>query len=213
MWLTFYNNKGIGDVLLLTQGSIPDDQIQTETQGEVTAIIDSRTQVIKGYNIFNISNHIDLDGSGEVQLTQEQENIVNEIISSAGFKDGVEIDRNPKFVVGKVVECKPHEDSDHLQVTQIEVSKDEPVQIVCGAANMKKGLTVVVALPGAVMPSGMIIWQGELRGVQSNGMVCSTRELDLQDIEDLPGIWELSEHFEAGTPLAEVINDYRKKVS
>lgn len=77
--------------------------------------------------------------------------------------------RSPKFVVGYVKECLPHEDSDHLSVTQTEVDNGEVLQIVCGAANIKKGQRVVVAKPGAVMPSGSIIWPGELRGVASNG--------------------------------------------
>ena len=63
---------------------------------------------------------------------------------------------------------------------------------------------VLVAKPGAVMPSGSIIWPGSLRGVESLGMICSTRELGLAHLEDLPGIWELRPQFEAGTPLLEV---------
>lgn len=55
------------------------------------------------------------------------------------------------------------------------------------------------------MPSGAIIWDGELRGVASHGMICSTRELNLTEIEDKPGIWVLPQDFAAGTPLAEVV--------
>lgn len=59
------------------------------------------------------------------------------------------------------------------------------------------------------MPSGAIIWPGELRGVASNGMICSTRELGLEAIENYPGIWELPSKFEVGTPLERVVDYYR----
>ena len=58
------------------------------------------------------------------------------------------------------------------------------------------------------MPSGAIIWPGELRGVESFGMICSTRELGLAHLEDLPGIWELRPQFSVGTALADVVAAY-----
>ena len=67
----------------------------------------------------------------------------------------------------------------HLSVTEIKVDNGEVLQIVCGAANIRKGLKVVVAKPGAMMPDGLLIWPGELRGVESFGMVCSAKELNL----------------------------------
>ena len=70
-------------------------------------------------------------------------------------------------------------------------------------------MNVLVARPGAAMPNGMIIWPGELRGVESFGMICSTRELGLSDIEDLPGIWELKDSFEPGMSLKEVVASYK----
>lgn len=70
-------------------------------------------------------------------------------------------------------------------------------------------MTVLVALPGAVMPNGSIIWPSELRGTPSHGMICSTRELGLTHIEDAPGIWELDDDIEPGTPLDKVIQAYQ----
>ena len=109
------------------------------------------------------------------------------------------MDNSPKFVVGFVKECSKHEDSDHLNITKIEVDNGEELQIVCGAANIKQGLKVVVAKVGAMMPDGMIIWPGELRGVASFGMVCSARELDLPNAPEVKGILELPESAVVGS--------------
>lgn len=208
MWLAFYNYKGIGDVLLLTSGNVADDKVKTATKDNVTVIYDEDTDEAVSVNLFNVAEKLGLEGNGALALSTEQVKQVNEMIAAAGFDLTIEVDNSPKFVVGHVEECRPHEDSDHLSVTQIRVSDDKVLQIVCGARNISKGLNVLVALPGAVMPSGLIIWPGELRGVVSNGMVCSTRELELTHIEDYPGIWELAKDLKVGTPLSEVVEYY-----
>ena len=114
-------------------------------------------------------------------LSEEEQATVKTLIQEAGF-DGEALDLSPKdtLVVGYVETCVPHEDSDHLHVTQTRVSQDTVLQIVCGAPNVKAGQKVVVATPGTVMPNGSIIWAGELRGVASHGMLCSARELGLE---------------------------------
>ena len=81
------------------------------------------------------------------------------------------------LVVGHVLECEMHPDSDHLHVCKIDVG-DEALDIVCGAPNMRKGLKVIVAKDGAVLPGGTIK-KGVIRGVESNGMLCSIAELGL----------------------------------
>lgn len=206
MWLAFYNNEGIGDVLLLTSGNI--NNAVTETKGKVTIIKDEESEKVMSINLFDISEKLSLSGRGPIELSNEQVDLINSIIKEAGFTVEVSVDNRPKFVVGHVEECRHHEDSDHLSITSIRVNDEESLQIVCGARNIAKGLKVMVALPGAVMPSGLIIWPGELRGVMSNGMVCSTRELNLTHIEDYPGIWELDKNLTIGTSLKEVIDYY-----
>ena len=90
---------------------------------------------------------------------------------------GSEID---KVVVGKVLECEMHPDSDHLHVCMVDVGEDEPIQIVCGAPNVAVGQKVPVALNGSTLPGGMKIKKGKLRGVMSNGMICSHDELGIE---------------------------------
>ena len=102
------------------------------------------------------------------------------------------------LVVGLATEVVDHPDSDHLHVVTVEVGADEPLQIVCGAPNVEAGQKVVVALSGAMMPSGLLIKKSKLRGVESNGMLCSKRELGLPQ-EEARGILVLDADTKVGT--------------
>lgn len=87
-----------------------------------------------------------------------------------------------RVVVGKLLDVKPHENSDHLVVCQVDVGESEPVQIVTGAPNIREnniGDFVPAALNGSTLPNGVKIKKGKLRGVESNGMLCSLGELGL----------------------------------
>ena len=84
------------------------------------------------------------------------------------------------LVIGEVVDCVDHPNSDHLHVCQVNVG-NELVQIVCGASNVRKGLKVIVALPGAVLPGNFAIQKGKIRDVESNGMLCALFELGLEE--------------------------------
>ena len=105
------------------------------------------------------------------------------------------------LVIGKVVSCIDHPDSDHLHLCQVDIGKDELQQIVCGAPNVKKGLKVIVALPGAVLPGDFAIKSSKIRGVESNGMICALYELGLEEKTDetyAKGIEELNENAPVG---------------
>ena len=109
-------------------------------------------------------------------------------------------DENLKnVVVGKILEMKRHENSDHMWVCQIDVGQAEPVQIVTGAWNVHVGDYVPAALSGAHLPGGIKIEKGELRGVESNGMLCSLKELGMTAEHDFP--------YAVITPAA-ILNDY-----
>ena len=100
-------------------------------------------------------------------------------------------------VVGKVVSIVRHENSDHMWVCQVDVGQEEPVQIVTGAQNVHEGDLVPTALHNSWLPGGIHITKGKLRGVKSNGMLCSFAELGLTQ-NDLPdayadGIWILND--------------------
>ena len=109
-------------------------------------------------------------------------------------------DENLKnVVVGKILEMKRHENSDHMWVLQIDVGQAEPVQIVTGAWNIHVGDYVPAALHGAHLPGGVKIEKGKLRGVESNGMLCSLKELGMTAEHDFP--------YAIITPAA-LLNDY-----
>ena len=100
-------------------------------------------------------------------------------------------------VVGKVLSIARHENSDHMWVCQVDVGQEEPVQIVTGAQNVNQGDLVPAALHNSWLPGGIHITKGKLRGVPSNGMLCSFSELGLTQ-NDLPdayadGIWILND--------------------
>lgn len=88
------------------------------------------------------------------------------------------------LVIGKVVECKDHPNSDHLHVCQVEIGNGYTTQIVCGAENVKEGIKVIVAMPGAVLPGDFEIKASKIRGEESNGMICALFELGLEEKTD-----------------------------
>ena len=115
-------------------------------------------------------------------------------------------------VVGKVLSMKRHENSDHMWVCMVDVGKGEPLQIVTGAQNVHEGDLVPAALHNSHLPGGIHITKGKLRGVESNGMLCSYKELGLTE-HDCPeayadGIWILNaEGCTVGQDINEVIGN------
>jgi phenylalanyl-tRNA synthetase beta chain len=105
-------------------------------------------------------------------------------------------------VVGEVLAMEQHPDADRLRVCQVAVGEAEPLQIVCGASNVRVGLRIPAALIGAVLPGDFKIKKSKLRGVESSGMLCSEKELGLAT--DANGLMELA----ADAPVGIDIRDY-----
>ena len=143
-----------------------------------------------------VSDYIDLD-----------ENLTINEIAEAMTSVGNEYDAAEKLInctnltVGHVLECVDHPDSDHLHVCKVDIGS-EVLNIVCGAPNVRKGLKVIVALAGAKLPGGEIK-RGVIRGVESNGMICSKAELGIDnkflEDKDKEGIHELDSDVEVGS--------------
>ena len=105
--------------------------------------------------------------------------------------EGIEnpIDKLADFTIGKVLTAEKHPDADKLKVCQVETA-DGPTQIICGAPNARAGITVVIASPGTYVPGiDTTIGVGKIRGIESYGMMCSEREMELSEEHD--GIIEL----------------------
>ena len=137
-----------------------------------------------------LKDYLDIDiNSKEAvhELAEDMTKVGNEYDS-----EGMLIEAT-NLVIGEVLECEMHPDSDHLHVCKVNTGK-EISQIVCGAPNVRKGLKVIVALPGAKLPGGEIK-KSVIRGQESNGMLCSIAELGIESKflkeEDKAGIHEL----------------------
>jgi len=128
-------------------------------------------------------------------------NLADEMTNIGNEYDSVEkLISATNLVIGEVIECVDHPDSDHLHVCKVDVGS-EVLDIVCGAPNCRKGLKVIVALVGAKLPGGEIK-NGKIRGVESNGMLCAMSELGLDskflNDSDYSGIYELDKNAPVG---------------
>ena len=136
----------------------------------------------------------------------------SEAMSMSGSKvEGwtTEFEDVKNVVVGKILSVEPHPDSDHLVICQLDVGQQEPVQIVTGASNVHVGDMVPAALHKSQLPNGVKITKGKLKGVMSNGMMCSIAELNLTK-GDFPyaaenGIFLLQEDCQVGQDIASAI--------
>jgi phenylalanyl-tRNA synthetase beta chain len=118
-----------------------------------------------------------------------------------------------KVFIGEVLTCVPHPNSDHLNITTVNVGFDEPLPIVCGASNVAAGQKVVVATVGTVLYDGdesFTIKKSKLRGEPSMGMICAEDELGLGESHE--GIMVLPEDAVVGTPAADYFDIFRDDV-
>lgn len=148
-----------------------------------------------------LSDYISLDGVNIEELAEQITRSGIEIDSVENRNKGVS-----NVVVGYVKSKEKHPDADKLNVCIVDAGQDEELQIVCGAKNVAAGQKVPVALVGAKLPGGIEIKKAKLRGVPSQGMICSEKELGLNDKllpkEQQEGILVLPEDAKIGTPIA-----------
>ncbi len=135
----------------------------------------------------------------ETGLTGEQlRDILTSRVATVDAIEPVRADL-ASIVVGQVITAERHPDSDHLWLTRVDAGGPEPLDVVCGAPNVKAGVRYPFATVGTVMPNGTKIERRKIRGRVSNGMLCSARELGLGD--DQEGILPLDTDAKPGTPL------------
>lgn len=194
----FYNAAGVGDVLLIQITPEKTEKVTTDIIGDVTLVKDAQTSEILAINIFGFSKYATLEANGQVDLNEALVAKIQEVLNTNNVNYQLEVDLSPKFVVGLVESLEQHPNADKLKVCQVNVG-NETLQIVCGAPNVDAGQKVVVAKVGAVMPSGMVIKDAELRGIASSGMLCSARELALPNAPEVKGILVLEDNNEIGS--------------
>lgn len=197
-----YNREFVGDVLLVELTTESAVKTKLERHGDLVLLQEESTGEVKGFNLFNASKYVALEGVvGNVEIKKEFVASIEKVIAESGATLDLNVDFSPKFVVGHVIELGDHPNADKLHITKVDVGEDEPLQIVCGAPNVAQGQKVVVAKIGAVMPSGMVIKESALRGVESFGMLCSARELEIPNAPQVKGIMILEDSAQAGTPF------------
>lgn len=108
-------------------------------------------------------------------------------------------------VTGKLLKIEPHPDAEKLVICQVEVGREEPIQIVTGANNMKEGDIVPVALHGSTLPGGVKIKKGKLRGIMSNGMMCSAEEIGVVEEHPVHGLMILDKDTKVGKDIKEAL--------
>ena len=141
-----------------------------------------------------VKDYIDISDENLYELAEK--------IKKAGINiEAVISNHIDNLVIGEVLKCKKHPDSDHLNICEVNIG-EKTIQIVCGASNVKDGIKVIVALPGAVLPGGFEIKKSKIRGVESNGMICALFEIGLEEKTDETynkGIYIVSENAKVGS--------------
>lgn len=194
----FYNKEHVGDVLLVQLATEAIVKTEVERAGDIAILKEAQTGEIKAFNLFNASKYVQVEAQGNVDLTPEFVGQLEAAIEKNGAAISLDVDFSPKFVVGYVETKEKHPNADKLSICAVNVG-EQTLQIVCGAPNVEAGQKVVVAKIGAVMPSGMLIKEGNLRGVDSFGMLCSARELAIPNAPSEKGILILPEDAVVGS--------------
>ena len=172
----FYNRKLIGDVLLI----VIDNEAQAthiETKDDI-CVIYNNDKVI-GINVFNISEVVKFKNEGRIVLPSDTViDIINARLEAFNIEK-LDYVTETGFKVGKILSVEEHPESTHLHCLKVDV-KEQVLDIVCGAVNVKEDMLVVVATIGTTMMDGTVIKPGKLLGEVSNGMCCSPRELGIK---------------------------------
>ncbi len=144
-----------------------------------------------------INDYVKIDDINKRDLAEKITNAGVNVEQVSGEIDFTNI------VVGEVIDAIKHENSDHLKVCTVSVG-NETRQIICGAPNARKGIKVIVSLPGAILPNGIQIKQSIIRGITSDGMLCSLEELGLEEHSE--GIHEFNEDAVVGENPKKYLN-------
>lgn len=172
----FYNKKMFEDVLMIVfnNSAVPS---RKEKMNDNIWFIYCGNELV-GINIFNISNYIKIHANGLIPLPNKKFiDVLNSILKQVNF-EALPYKENSGFIVGKIISCVEHEESNHLHILKVDIGS-KVLDIVCGATNVKQDEIVVVATINTTMFDGSKIVKGNLLGVDSYGMCCSERELHL----------------------------------
>lgn len=199
----FYDFRTLGDVLLIVI-DLKTKPTRVEQIDNVVALYEQDRLV--GVNIFAFSDIVKIKNTGLIILPPKPLiDVINHILRNANLETLDVIDESG-FRIGQVLCCEEHPDSDHLHVCKVDVG-NSVLDIVCGAPNVVKGMKTVVAMPGTMMFDGSEIVPSELRGVSSSGMLCSPRELHLDNAPQVRGLIALESDAPVGHDFFKFIGE------
>jgi len=203
-----YNKQGLNDTLLcLFQKA--DNNIATVSEVLADNTIIRQQEKIIGVNIAHASEKFSSLPEGVLLENTINEEVATYLSTEIGIHAFESDTLKQNFVIGYVQERINHPDSNKLSICTVDINT-ESLQIVCGAANVDQGQKVVVATVGCMMPTGLIIEPSVLRKVDSIGMICSGRELNLPEAFQTPGILVLANDAPIGMSFFEYFNDEMK---
>lgn len=192
----YYDYESIGDVLLIVFDSNTIPNVIKRDNDVVSLYKDDK---LIGINIFNISKIMKIKAKGYIPLVSDRVlEVINTILKNSNVAE-LPAQKDSGFRVAKIVDIEEHPDSEHLHICTVDIGEKEPLQIVCGAFNARKDLICVCATPYTFMPNGQSIIPNKLLGIDSYGMLCSGRELNLEGYEGKRGLLELHESYAIGS--------------
>ncbi len=192
----YYDYESIGDVLLIVFDSNTIPNVIKRNNDVVSLYKDDK---LIGINIFNISKIMKIKAKGYIPLVSDRVlEVINTILKNSNVAE-LPAQKDSGFRVAKIVDIEEHPDSEHLHICTVDIGEKEPLQIVCGAFNARKDLICVCATPYTFMPNGQSIIPNKLLGIDSYGMLCSGRELNLEGYEGKKGLLELDESYTLGS--------------
>lgn len=192
----YYDYESIGDVLLIVFDSNTIPNVIKRDNDVVSLYKDDK---LIGINIFNISKIMKIKAKGYIPLVSDRVlEVINTILKNSNVAE-LPAQKDSGFKVAKIVDIEEHPDSEHLHICTVDIGEKEPLQIVCGAFNARKDLICVCATPYTFMPNGQSIIPNKLLGIDSYGMLCSGRELNLEGYEGKRGLLELDDSYAIGS--------------
>ena len=192
----YYDYESIGDALLIVFDSTTIPNVIKRDNDVVSLYKDDK---LIGINIFNISKIMKIKAKGYIPLVSDRVlEVINTILKNSNVAE-LPAQKDSGFKVAKIVNIEEHPDSEHLHICTVDIGEKELLQIVCGAFNARKDLICVCATPYTFMPNGQSIIPNKLLGIDSYGMLCSGRELNLEGYEGKRGLLELDESYAIGS--------------
>lgn len=199
----YYNYKKLGDILMISFN--PNSYAKKILKNnEVLCLFNEKEELI-GINILNFSNVVKIKSNGFIPLINTKLlNVINSILINANLEP-LEEKKESGFKIGKIISMEEHPESEHLHICEVDIGEKENLQIVCGSFNAKVGIKVVCATPYTFMPNGQIILPGKVLGIESFGMLCSGRELNLGGYDNISGLYILDDSYKIGDDFFKVL--------